>query len=133
PEWALDPELATTAGRLAAAPALECHLEGWTRTQNAMAVASLLQGAGVESGPVEDLADVHTDPQLVHRRHFRPVTHPVLGTHPAETHAIRFSETSPELRSPAPKLGQHTDHVLCNLLGMPADEVARLRAAGVLE
>jgi crotonobetainyl-CoA:carnitine CoA-transferase CaiB-like acyl-CoA transferase len=57
----------------------------------------------------------------------------VLGTHPAETHAIRVSDLSPELRTPAPRLGEHTDHVLHDLLGMPADEVASLRAAGVLE
>lgn len=133
PAWALDPAFARTAGRLAAAEAIETHLSAWTRERRATDVARTLQEGGVESGPVEDLADLHDDPQLTHRRHFRPVTHPVLGTHPAETHAIRFSELAPELRSPAPRLGEHTDHVLRNLLGMPADEVARLRAAGVLE
>jgi crotonobetainyl-CoA:carnitine CoA-transferase CaiB-like acyl-CoA transferase len=133
PDWAGDARYATTAGRLAAADDIERALSAWTRDRRAMDVARSLQAVGVESGPVEDLGDVHDDPQLAHRLHFRPVTHPVLATHPAETHAIRFSELSPELRAPAPRLGEHTDHVLLDLLGMSADEVASLRAGGVLE
>jgi crotonobetainyl-CoA:carnitine CoA-transferase CaiB-like acyl-CoA transferase len=133
PSWATDARYATTAGRLAGADDIERELSAWTRDRRAMDVARSLQAVGVESGPVEDLGDVHDDPQLAHRRHFRPVTHPVLATHPAETHAIRFSELSPELRTPAPKLGEHTDQVLRDVLGMSADEVASLRAGGVLE
>ncbi len=133
PSWATEARFATTAGRLAAADDIERELSAWTRDRLALDVARSLQAVGVESGPVEDLGDVHDDPQLAHRRHFRPVTHPVLATHPAETHAIRFSELSPELRTPAPKLGEHTDRVLRDLLGMSADEVASLRAGGVLE
>lgn len=133
PGWATDARFATTSGRLAGVDEIERELSLWTRERRAMDVARALQAVGVESGPVEDLGDVHDDPQLAHRRHFRPVNHSVLGTHPAETHAIRFSDLAPELRSPAPRLGEHTDHVLRDLLGMPADEVASLRAAGVLE
>jgi len=57
----------------------------------------------------------------------------VLGRHPAETHAIRFSAMAPALRRPAPCLGEHTDAVLREQLDMSDDEIARLRAAGALE
>lgn len=133
PAWALDAALATAAGRLARVDALEAALGEWTRTQPAAALAASLQRAGVEAAPVLDLADLHDDPQLAHRGHFRTVHHPVLGAHPAETHAIRFSAMEPALRRPAPRLGEHTDVVLRDLLDMPADEIARLRDAGVLE
>jgi benzylsuccinate CoA-transferase BbsF subunit len=133
PAWALDAALATTAGRLARVDALEAALGEWTRTQRAAALAESLQRAGVEAAPVLDLADLHDDPQLAHRRHFRTVEHPVLGTHPVETHAIRFSAMEPALRRPAPRLGEYTDAVLRDVLDMPADEIARLRAAGALE
>src|SRR4029450_9021567 len=49
------------------------------------------------------------------------------------THAIRFSAMEPALRRPAPRLGEHTDAVLHDLLEMSAGEIARLRAAGALE
>jgi len=133
PAWALEPQLATTAGRLAAVDALEAGLEEWTGSQRASALAATLQAAGIEAGPVADLADLHDDPQIAHRGHFGDVHHPVLGTHPAERHAIRFSDMEPRLRSPAPRLGEHTDAVLHDLLGMSTDEIGRLRDAGVLD
>jgi crotonobetainyl-CoA:carnitine CoA-transferase CaiB-like acyl-CoA transferase len=81
---------------------------------------------------VLDLGDLHDDPQLAHRRHFRLVDHPVLGRHPAEMNAIAFSETPADIRRPAPKLGEHTSYVLRDLLGMSADEYTALEQKGVL-
>jgi crotonobetainyl-CoA:carnitine CoA-transferase CaiB-like acyl-CoA transferase len=131
PAWALDPDLGTAAGRQARVDELESRLEEWTRGQDLAAVDATLRAAGVDAGPVEDFGDLHDDPQLAHRGHFQPVEHPVLGRHPVETHAMRFSAMAPEIRTPAPRLGEHTEHVLCSLLGMPAEEFARLRDAGV--
>ena len=133
PAWATDTGLATTAGRLARADEVERRLAEWTAGQEAEAVAERLQAAGVEAGPVEDFADLHEDPQLAHRRHFRDVEHAVLGRHPVETHALRFSALEPRIRTAAPRLGEHTEHVLRGLLGMEAGEFARLAAAGVFE
>ena len=57
----------------------------------------------------------------------------MLGRHPVETHAMRFSAMEPRIQSPAPRLGEHTERVLRELLGMEAAEFARLRDAGVFE
>jgi len=133
PAWAQDARLATTAGRLERVDALEANLGDWTRTQQAGTLGESLQRAGIEAAPVLDLVDLHDDPQLAHRGHFRTVVHPVLGAHPAETHAIRFSAMEPVLRRPAPRLGEHTDAVLHDLLELSDDEIARLRAASALE
>ena len=46
---------------------------------------------------------------------------------------MRFSAMEPSIEAPAPRLGEHTEHVLRALLGMPADEFARLRDGGVFE
>ena len=133
PPWAADPALATAGGRLGRADELERRLAEWTASQTPVAVAEHLQAAGVDAAPVEDFADLHQDPQLVHRSHFRPVEHAVLGRHPVETHAMRFSAMEPRFHSAAPRLGEHTEHVIRDLLGMPGDEFERLRAAGVFE
>jgi benzylsuccinate CoA-transferase BbsF subunit len=133
PAWARDPGLTTTAGRLDRADDVERGIAAWTRERTPLAVATLLQAAGIEAGPVLDLGDLHDDPQLRHRRHFRSVTHAVLGTHPAETHAIRGGDLEPDIHAPAPRLGEHTDQILRDVLGMTADEIATLRAGGVLE
>jgi benzylsuccinate CoA-transferase BbsF subunit len=133
PAWAREPALATTAVRLGRAGEIEDRLGEWTRTRTPAAVAALLQEAGVDAAPVEDFADLHHDPQLAHRAHFPSVEHPVLGRHPVETNALRFSAARARVPAPAPRLGEHTEHVLRELLGMPAAEFDRLRAAGVLE
>jgi benzylsuccinate CoA-transferase BbsF subunit len=132
PAWATDDGLATTARRRARVGEVECHVDGWTRTHDAQPLAGRLQAAGIDAAPVLDLGDLHDDPQLAHRRHFREVDHPVLGRHPAEMCAIAYGETPGDIRTPAPKLGQHTAHVLRELLGMSADEYAALDAKGVL-
>jgi crotonobetainyl-CoA:carnitine CoA-transferase CaiB-like acyl-CoA transferase len=119
PAWALDPALAGAAGRLARVAEVEAGLAEWTRSRTPSAVADRLQAAGLDAAPVADFADLHHDPQLAHRGHFRLVEHAVLGRHPAETHAIRFSDMEPAIESPAPRLGEHTEHVLSDLLGMP--------------
>ena len=133
PAWAARPALATLARRQQHVDEIETRIEEWTREQTAAHVAARLQAAGVEAAPVEDFGDLHEDPQLAHRRHFRTVEHPVLGRHPAETHAIRFSAAEPRLESPAPRLGEHTRYVLRELLGMDTEEFERLHAAGVFE
>src|SRR5262249_21116481 len=133
PARALEPQLATATGRLAHADAIEQHVSEWTRTQHAAPLAERLQRAGIDAAPVEDLGDLHDDAQLAHRGHFRTVEPPLLGPHRVETHAIRFCDMEPSMRRPAPRLGEHTDTVLHDLLDMPLDEIARLRAAGVLD
>ncbi len=133
PAWAVDPVLDTAAGRLAAVDGLEERMAAWTAGAQAGPLAESLQRAGIDAAPVLDLGDLHDDCQLAHRGHFRTVEHPVLGTHPAETHAIRFSAMAPVLHHAAPRLGEHTEQVLHDLLGMGAEEIGRLRGGGVLD
>jgi benzylsuccinate CoA-transferase BbsF subunit len=133
PAWAADARFATTAGRLTQADELERHIAAWTRERSADEVMTTLQAAGIDAGVVANFQDLTHDPQLAHRRHFRPVEHPVIGTHLCETNAIRFSHTAEEIRMPAPCLGQHSAYVYRELLGMSAEEYADLDTAGVFK
>ena len=58
--------------------------------------------------------------------------HPRVGKVRMVGAPVRLSETPGSVRTPAPMLGEHTDEVLRDLLGLGADEIAALRAAGVL-
>jgi crotonobetainyl-CoA:carnitine CoA-transferase CaiB-like acyl-CoA transferase len=131
PSWAADARLATTAGRLAAVDVLERHIGAWTRTRTAEEVMTVLQAAGVDAGVVENFEDLTRDPQLAHRCHFREVVHPVIGKHLCETNGIRFSDSTAEIRRPAPCLGEHSEYVYRELLGMSAEEYAELEEEGV--
>jgi crotonobetainyl-CoA:carnitine CoA-transferase CaiB-like acyl-CoA transferase len=133
PAWARDARFGTRDGRLTHADAIESHLAAWTRERTAEEVAERLQAAGVESGVVENNADLAHDPQLAFRRHFRPLDHPVLGRHVVETNAIRFPATPEGDERRAPLLGEHTEHVFRELAGMSEKEFRDLSARGVFE
>jgi benzylsuccinate CoA-transferase BbsF subunit len=133
PPWATDARFATTAGRLANVGELEERVTSWTRTRSAAEVMTTLQAAGIDAGVVENFEDLTQDPQLAHRRHFRAVEHPVIGKHLAETNGMRFSRTPEEIRMPAPCLGEHSEYVYRDLLGMSAEEYTALKADGVFQ
>jgi crotonobetainyl-CoA:carnitine CoA-transferase CaiB-like acyl-CoA transferase len=141
PEWAT---LATAAGlarsewstlaqRQADVDAVETALAGWTSTRDALELATFLQGQGIEAVPVADFADASADPQLRARGHFVALDHPVLGPGEYERNGTRVSGAPSGYRAPSPTLGQHTDEVLADVLGLSDADIGRLREAGVVD
>ena len=140
PEWAVfagesglaRPGWADVRGRLADLDALEAAVADWTAGLEAIELATRLQGLGVEAVPVADFGDVSEDPQLRARGHYVALDHPVLGPGEYERNGIRVSGAPCGYLSPSPLLGQHTDEVLTEILGLETAEVARLRETGVV-
>ena len=73
------------------------------------------------------------DPQLVARRHFLRVSHPVHGEVPIESSRAELERTPARVERAGPTLGEDTDAVLRELLGYSSEEVEKLRATGVLQ
>jgi benzylsuccinate CoA-transferase BbsF subunit len=132
PAWARDPRFATAAGRLAHQDEIDAHLAAWTRERDRYELMERLQAAGIEAGVVQDSADLLSDPQLAHRGHWVKLRHVHLGELWFERSGIRFSGGSGELLTPGPNLGEHNEAVLGELLGLAAEEIARLRESGVV-
>jgi benzylsuccinate CoA-transferase BbsF subunit len=103
----------------------------YASTRTRLEVAEALQAAGIEAVPVEDFGDVHSDPQVAHRGHFVPLTHPFLGDGLYERNGFRLSDAPAGYHRAGPTLGQDQDWVLADLLGLDADEQATLEADGV--
>ena len=96
-------------------------------------VLPLLQLAGVAAGLVANAEDLCArDPQLAARRHFVEVPTREGRTVRIDGPPFVLSEMPGAVSGPGPLLGEHADDVLPGLLGMSADEIAALRAAGVL-
>jgi benzylsuccinate CoA-transferase BbsF subunit len=140
-EWAVlaaligldDPSLATARARLARADEVEAKVGAWTRERTREQVARELQAAGIEAVPVQDFGDLNADAQLAHRGHFSVLEHRVLGACVYERNGFRLSDAPSGYPHATPSLGQHTDSVLTELLGLAADEVKALREAGALD
>ncbi len=105
----------------------------YTATRTRLEVAEALQAAGIEAVPVEDFGDVHSDPQVAHRGHFVPLTHPFMGDGLYERNGFRLSDAAGGYDRAGPTLGQDQDWVLTELLGLGADERAALEADGVFD
>jgi crotonobetainyl-CoA:carnitine CoA-transferase CaiB-like acyl-CoA transferase len=134
PELANASKFATLGERKANEDELESMVEAWTIQQSAPQVAQILQDAGVAAFVVADnkyLSD--EDEHLKERNYFVNLEHPVVGIKQPCGIPWKMSETPAAVRSPAPRLGQHTDEVLTEALGLSESEIASLRASGALE
>lgn len=130
--WATEGALRTLAGRLAARVAIEQRLGTWTRARRAEDLEARLQAAGVPAGLVANGADLACDPQLAERGYFARVATPEGGDQTFDGIPFRSSELPGRIVGPGPLLGEHTDLVLHDLLGLREGDLAALRAEGVI-
>lgn len=93
-----------------------------------------LEAVNVPCGPVNDIRQVFEDPQIRHRGMQIRMSHSLAGSGHVDLigSPVRFSETPVTYRRAPPVLGEHTDEVLADVLGLDADARARLRDAGVI-
>ncbi|PYQ76958.1 MAG: formyl-CoA transferase [Acidobacteria bacterium] len=91
-----------------------------------------LSAAGVPCGSVRNLQEVFDDPQLAAREMVTRLEHAVAGPLQLLGVPVKLSDTPGGVRTAPPTLGQHTDAVLRNDLGLPAAEIDRLRALRIL-
>ncbi|WP_085676656.1 MULTISPECIES: CaiB/BaiF CoA-transferase family protein [unclassified Pseudomonas] len=132
PQWADDPRFATNKQRVANRAELIPLIRQATVFKTTAEWVSQLEAAGVPCGPINDLAQMFQDPQVLARGLAVTVPHVLAGSVPQVASPIRLSETPVEYRRAPPLLGEHTEAVLGDVLGMDADAVGRLRSAGVL-
>ena len=88
--------------------------------------------AGIPVGAVNNIGQVVDHPQVKARGSLMEMNHPRSGPVMMAGPPVRLSRTPGSVRTPAPGLGEHTAEALHDLLGIPAEEVARLAKAGVV-
>ena len=92
----------------------------------------ILVEAGIPVGAIRTLDSVVEHPQAKARGVFAECDHPVAGKVTVVSPYFRMSETPGGVRSAAPLLGQHTDEVLREELGLQEADIDALRRAGVI-
>ena len=96
-------------------------------------LAAVFDADGVCWGPYQPLEEAMTDPRLFAGNPiFSDLTHPSGQTYPAAGAAATIPQDTRAPARPAARLGQHTDEVLAEVLGMSGAEIARLHDAGIV-
>lgn len=132
PEWKSDPRYATNGARVANRPAIKSDISAIIARETRAFWVEKLNAATVSCGPINDMTDLARDPHVMAREMIVSTNHPELGEvrTPASPH--RLSATPADYRRAPPKLGEHTESVLREVLGSSEDELATLRAAGAI-
>ena len=127
-----DPRFASNQARVAHRAELIPLIRQATVFKSTAEWLRLLEAAGVPCGPINDLAQVFADPQVQARGLRVELPHPLGGTVPQVASPIRLSATPVQYRNAPPLLGEHSEQVLRQWLGLDAEQVAALRRAGVV-
>jgi crotonobetainyl-CoA:carnitine CoA-transferase CaiB-like acyl-CoA transferase len=92
-----------------------------------------LQAAGVPAGVAKTTADIYDDVQLRQRNIFWPMNHSEMGLFTHLGQSFELSKTPAKAYSPSPLLGEHTEYICTEFLGMSDEEFINLLQAGVFE
>jgi crotonobetainyl-CoA:carnitine CoA-transferase CaiB-like acyl-CoA transferase len=132
PELAGDPRYRTNADRARNRDGLIAKLQEVFLTKSYEEWEPLLLATGIPMGAINSIAQVVEHPQVQARGTLVDMNHPRAGKVRMVGAPVRLSATPGAVRTPAPMLGEHTDEVLGQLLGLGAEQIAALRSAGVI-
>jgi len=131
-DLAADPRYAGHAARGANQAELDALIGAWTATLDADALLDLMETSGVAAGRVYRAPDMLEDPQFAAREAIVELPHPVFGSVKMQSAFPKLTDTPGSVRWPGPALGEHTESVLADRLGLSAAEIAALRERGVI-
>jgi len=134
PLWTREERFSTTLGRWQNQDELDGLIEEWTRKHHHYEAMHILQQAGVPAGAVLNSKGVLLDPHLLERRFFPVIEHhPDVGKRPQPMQMpAKFSESWGGPLKPAPRVGEHNEFILGELLGMSKKEMASLKKEQVI-
>jgi len=129
----LEVDLETETGRYEARDAIAALLARWCAGKTLAEIQAAFAGTGVLWGPFQDFVElVRGDPRCSPANPlFAEVEQPGIGRYPMPGLPLDFSAAPGEATRPAPRLGEHTDKVLSEVLGLSDGDIARLHDAGI--
>ena len=131
-EWADDPRFATNRARVEHRSLVDGAIAEALEADTADNWLAKLKAAGVPCGRINSVAEALADPQTQARAMIETVEHPTIGDLKLVGMPYKFSGTPASVRRPPPMLGEHTDEILRDELGLAPAAIAALREQRVI-
>jgi formyl-CoA transferase len=131
-DWAKDLRFKTNADRVENRDQLIPMLDDLFIQANIAHWLSILEAAGVPCGSINSIDQVMNDPQVKAREMVIQVPHPTAGNIRMVASPLKIPTAPVRVRLPPPLLGEHTEQLLHDLLGLDGEAVEALRAGQVI-
>ena len=130
-DWLEDPEWNTPEARLPKLDEMFGEIEKWTMTKDKFEIMDILNPLNVPCGPILSMKELAEEPSLRDTGTIVEVDHPERGKYLTVGNPVKLSASPSEVvRSPL--LGEHTEEVLTEILGLTADDIAAARDEGAV-
>ncbi|ABS65745.1 formyl-CoA transferase [Xanthobacter versatilis] len=131
PEWKTKPDYASPAARLPHLNEIFTRIEAWTMAHTKFEAMEILNQYDIPCGPILSMKEIAEDRSLYATGTLVEVEHPVRGTYLTVGNPIKLSDNQVDVER-SPLLGEHTDEVLSQVLGLAPDRIDALRQSGAL-
>jgi len=133
PALADDPRFVSNANRVKHKDILVPRLETIFRRRTVSDWLERLRAAGVPAAPVNHFDRAFAEPPVAEREMIVEYDHPDVGKVRLPGNPVKVSGMPGTISKPAPRLGEHTDQVLREVLSLPAEQIAELRQQGAIK
>ena len=131
PEWKDDPEYAKPNARLDKIPQIFDTIEEWTMTKDKFEVMNLCNPLDIPCGPILSMKELAEEPSLRETGTVVEVDHPERGKYLTVGNPVKLSDSPTEVGR-SPLLGEHTEEILKDVVGLGDDEISAAREEGAI-
>ncbi len=130
-DWLDDPEWNTPKGRLSKLEKMFEEIEKWTMTKSKFEVMEILNPLNVPCGPVLSMKELAEEESLRASGTVVEIDHPTRGKYVSVGNPIKLSDSTTAVER-SPLLGEHTDQILSEVLGMDNADIEAARSVGAV-
>ncbi|TGO59103.1 hypothetical protein BCON_0048g00290 [Botryotinia convoluta] len=132
PEWKEDPRFVVNTARVAHRAELDSSIEKITQDKTTKEWLDIFEGSGLPYAAINDVQGTLNHEHVLARDMVKEMDHEYCGPIKMVNTPVKYSESKPSIRTVPPMLGQHTDEILRDILGMDESDIEALKAEGAM-